>query len=76
MLPSTTYDFATGPLVDLDIQNPKSIQISRLVSTSITQKRVGIVGLWLNKCPNVHINDSVSASSPLRLTRQPLACHD
>jgi nucleoside-diphosphate-sugar epimerase len=57
MLPSTIYDFATGPLVTLGIQNPRSIQIPRLVGASIARKRAGMVGLGLNKWPNVHIDD-------------------
>ncbi|KAF8137162.1 hypothetical protein EV363DRAFT_652065 [Boletus edulis] len=57
VLPSTIYDFATGPLVTMGIQNPRSVQIPRLVSASITRKRAGMVGLGLNKWPNVHIDD-------------------
>jgi hypothetical protein len=62
MLPSTIYDFATGPLVTLGIQNPRSIQIPRLVGASIARKRAGMVGLGLNKWPNVHIDDRASLS--------------
>ncbi|KAG6379927.1 hypothetical protein JVT61DRAFT_10494 [Boletus reticuloceps] len=57
VLPSTIYDFATGPLVTMGIQNPRSVQIPRLVSASMTRKRAGMVGLGLNKWPNVHIDD-------------------
>ncbi|KAF8438924.1 hypothetical protein L210DRAFT_3646462 [Boletus edulis BED1] len=57
VLPSTIYDFATGSLVTMGIQNPRSVQIPRLVSASITRKRAGMVGLGLNKWPNVHIDD-------------------
>lgn len=62
VLPSTIYGVATGPLVDLGIQNPRSQQIPRLVGASIARKRAGMVGLGLNKWPNVHIDDSAFAS--------------
>ncbi|KAH0835027.1 hypothetical protein J3R83DRAFT_10764 [Lanmaoa asiatica] len=57
VLPSTVYGFATGSLVTLGIQNPRSIQIPKLVAASIARKRGGMVGLGLNKWPNVHIDD-------------------
>ncbi|KAF8555770.1 NAD(P)-binding protein [Imleria badia] len=57
VLPSNIYDIATGPLVDLGIQNPRSRQIPRLVGASIARERAGMVGLGLNKWPNVHIDD-------------------
>ncbi|KAF9240417.1 hypothetical protein BU15DRAFT_45759 [Melanogaster broomeanus] len=57
VLPSTIYGFATGKLVDLGIQNPRSIQIPKLVEVSIVRKRGGMVGEGLNRWPNVHIDD-------------------
>jgi nucleoside-diphosphate-sugar epimerase len=57
VLPSTIYDFATGSLVTLGIQNPRSVQIPWLISASIKRKRAGMVGLGLNRWPNVHIDD-------------------
>ncbi|KAF8841111.1 NAD(P)-binding protein [Paxillus ammoniavirescens] len=57
VLPSTIYGFATGKLVDLDIQNTRSIQIPMLVDASIARRRGGMVGEGLNRWPNVHIDD-------------------
>ncbi|KAG8216629.1 hypothetical protein J3R82DRAFT_6824 [Butyriboletus roseoflavus] len=57
VLPSTIYGLATGPLVTLGIQNARSIQIPGLVAASIARKRGGMVGLGLNKWPNVHVDD-------------------
>lgn len=63
VLPSNIYGFATGPLVDLGIQNPRSIMIPWLIRAGIARHRAGMVGLGLNKWPNVHIDDSVSSPS-------------
>ncbi|KIJ63848.1 hypothetical protein HYDPIDRAFT_133756 [Hydnomerulius pinastri MD-312] len=57
VLPSTIYGFATGKLVDLGIQNPRSIQIPKLVQVSLSRGRGGMVGKGVNKWPNVHIDD-------------------
>ncbi|KAF8837821.1 NAD(P)-binding protein [Paxillus ammoniavirescens] len=57
VLPSMTYGFATGKLVDMDIQNTRSIQIPMLVGASIARRRGGMVGEGLNRWPNVHIDD-------------------
>lgn len=63
VLPSTIYDFAAGSLVTLGIQNPRSVQIPWLISASIKRKRAGMVGLGLNRWPNVHIDDGMSKFS-------------
>ncbi|EIN04821.1 NAD(P)-binding protein [Punctularia strigosozonata HHB-11173 SS5] len=55
--PSTIYGRATGILVDLGIQNPKSQQIPRLARLSVKRGRAGMVGKGLNYWPNVHIDE-------------------
>ncbi|KIJ63834.1 hypothetical protein HYDPIDRAFT_40854 [Hydnomerulius pinastri MD-312] len=57
VLPSTIYGFATGKLVDLGIQNPRSILIPVLVQVSLSRGRGGMVGKGANRWPNVHIDD-------------------
>jgi len=58
VLPSTIYGFASGKLVDLEVQHTRSIQIPLVVSASIARKRAGYVGQGLNLWPNVHIDDA------------------
>ncbi|KIJ63842.1 hypothetical protein HYDPIDRAFT_29192 [Hydnomerulius pinastri MD-312] len=57
VLPSTVYGFATGKLVDLGIQNHRSVQIPKLVQVSLSRGRAGMVGKGVNKWPNIHIDD-------------------
>ena len=59
VIPSTIYGFASGKLVDLGVQNTRSMQIPWTVSRSIARKRGGYVGQGLNVWPNVHVDDSV-----------------
>ena len=58
VIPSTIFGFATGKLVDLGAQNPRSIQIPLAISASISRKRAGYIGKGLNLWPDVHIDDS------------------
>ncbi|KAH7928228.1 NAD(P)-binding protein [Leucogyrophana mollusca] len=58
ILPSTIYSLATGRLVDLGIQNPRSIQIPVLIKAGLERGQGGVVGLGKNLWPNVHIDDS------------------
>lgn len=60
VLPSTVYGFASGKLVDLGVQNNRSLQIPLAVAASIARKRGGYVGRGLNVWPNVHIDDGNS----------------
>ncbi|KZP31671.1 NAD(P)-binding protein [Athelia psychrophila] len=57
ILPSTIYGIASNRLVDLKIQNPRSIQIPSLVRASLDRKQGGMVGEGKNLWPNVHIDD-------------------
>ena len=58
VIPSTIFGFASGKLVDLGVQNTRSIQIPWAVSRSISRKRAGHVGQGLSVWPDVHIDDS------------------
>lgn len=57
VLPGTIYGVATGPLIDLRVQNPHSQQLPRLVRVSWDRGRGGMVGQGKNIWPNVHIED-------------------
>ncbi|KAG8217077.1 hypothetical protein J3R82DRAFT_5099 [Butyriboletus roseoflavus] len=57
VLPPTIYGFASGKLVDLGIQNTRSIQIPLAIAGCIARKRGGYVGQGLNVWPNIHIDD-------------------
>ncbi|KAJ7034973.1 hypothetical protein C8F04DRAFT_1099651 [Mycena alexandri] len=57
ILPSTIYGFASGPLVDAGLQNPRSQQIPKLVEVSLKRKQGGMVGKGKNWWGNVHIDD-------------------
>lgn len=57
ILPSTIYGVASGPLVDLDLQNAHSQQIPNLVKVSLARGQGGMVGQGKNMWPNVHIDD-------------------
>ncbi|KAK7044380.1 hypothetical protein R3P38DRAFT_3388776 [Favolaschia claudopus] len=57
VLPSTIYGLATGPLVDLGIQNPHSQQIPLLISAALDRGRAGMVGEGKNLWPNVEIHE-------------------
>ena len=61
MLPSTIYDFASGPLVDLGIQNKRSTEIPELVHVGLTWKWAGMVGPGLNIRSSVHTDDGASS---------------
>jgi hypothetical protein len=57
ILPSTIYGLASGPLVEMDLQNAHSKQIPALVKASLDRDQGGMVGLGKNIWPNVHIDD-------------------
>ncbi|PFH53081.1 hypothetical protein AMATHDRAFT_138304, partial [Amanita thiersii Skay4041] len=57
ILPGTIYGEASGPLVDLGVQNAYSQQIPRLVKLSLQRGQAGMVGEGKNTWPNVHIDD-------------------
>ncbi|KAG6327950.1 hypothetical protein ID866_11139 [Astraeus odoratus] len=57
ILPSTIYALAKSKLVDLGIQNPRSIQIPQLIRAGLARGQGGMVGQGENIWPNVHIDD-------------------
>ncbi|KAH7886781.1 hypothetical protein F5I97DRAFT_1049861 [Phlebopus sp. FC_14] len=57
VLPSTIYSIARGKLVDLGIQNSRSIQIPSLIRAGLARGQGGIIGKGENKWPNIHIDD-------------------
>ncbi|KAF8625571.1 hypothetical protein AX15_005331 [Amanita polypyramis BW_CC] len=57
ILPGTIYGTASGPLIDLGLQNPHSQQIPELVEVSLHRQQGGMVGQGKNMWPNVHISD-------------------
>ncbi|PIL35390.1 hypothetical protein GSI_02116 [Ganoderma sinense ZZ0214-1] len=57
VLPSTVYGIAKHPLVDAGISNAHSMQIPKLITTSLVRKRAGVVGKGLALWPSVHIDD-------------------
>lgn len=57
ILPSTIYGIASGPLVDMELQNAHSQQIPKLVKASIYRGQGGMVGLGKNIWPNIHIEE-------------------
>ncbi|KAJ7154122.1 NAD(P)-binding protein [Mycena filopes] len=57
ILPSTIYGQATGPLVDMGIQNPHSAQIPSLISAALDRGHAGVVGEGKNLWPNVEIHE-------------------
>ncbi|KAF8817124.1 NAD(P)-binding protein [Phlegmacium glaucopus] len=58
ILPGTIFGLATGPLVDLGVQNVQSIQIPYFIKASIARKQGGYFGKGLNRWPAVHIDDT------------------
>ncbi|EGN98782.1 hypothetical protein SERLA73DRAFT_181420 [Serpula lacrymans var. lacrymans S7.3] len=60
VLPSTIYALATGKLVQLGIQNPKSRQIPYLIRIGLKRGQGAILGEGKNRWPNVHIDDIAS----------------
>ncbi|KAF8817125.1 NAD(P)-binding protein [Phlegmacium glaucopus] len=58
ILPGTIFGLATGPLVDLGVQNIQSIQIPFFIKASIARKQGGYFGKGLNRWPAVHIDDT------------------
>ncbi|KAG6331882.1 hypothetical protein ID866_7208 [Astraeus odoratus] len=58
ILPSTIYALARTKLVDLGIQNPRSIQIPWLIRAGLLRGQGGMVGKGENIWPNVHIDDT------------------
>jgi hypothetical protein len=67
ILPGTIYGIATGPLVDLALQNPHSQQVPSLIKLGIDRGQGGVVGLGKNIWPHVHISDSRSSRPLLSL---------
>ncbi|ETW83553.1 hypothetical protein HETIRDRAFT_380746 [Heterobasidion irregulare TC 32-1] len=57
ILPSTIYGIASGPLVDLGIQNPYSIQVPYTIRASLARGSAAVVGQGLNVWNNVHIDE-------------------
>jgi nucleoside-diphosphate-sugar epimerase len=57
ILPSTIYGLAKGPLVDLGIQNPFSVQIPGLIKYNIKRGQSGVVGEGKNTWPHVSNED-------------------
>ncbi|TFK72944.1 NAD(P)-binding protein [Pluteus cervinus] len=57
VLPGTIYGRASGPLVDLHVQNPRSQQLPRLLEVSLDRGQGGMVGVGKNVWPCVHIDD-------------------
>jgi hypothetical protein len=58
ILPTTVWGIAIGPLVDLGVQNPVSIQVPILIDASMDRGQGGMVGAGKNLWGNVNINDS------------------
>ena len=58
--PPTIFGFATGKLVDLGVQNTRSIQIPMAVASSVARKRAGYIGKGENVWPLIHIDDGAS----------------
>ncbi|KAG6888925.1 hypothetical protein C0995_004938 [Termitomyces sp. Mi166 len=52
VLPGTIYGLATGPLVDLGLQNPHSQQIPAMVKIALQRGEAGYVGLGKNVWPH------------------------
>ena len=65
VVPSTIYGIAQGPLVDLGIQNPYSIQIPALIRASLDRGQAGMVGQGKNLWPNVEIGEGEHFSTRL-----------
>ncbi|KAF8623670.1 hypothetical protein AX17_007368 [Amanita inopinata Kibby_2008] len=57
ILPGTIYGTASGPLVDLGLQNAHSQQIPKLVEAALDRGQGGMIGEGRNVWPNVHIDD-------------------
>ncbi|KAG6331881.1 hypothetical protein ID866_7207 [Astraeus odoratus] len=57
ILPSTIYGHAKTKLVDLGIQNPRSIQIPQFIRAGLVKGQGGMVGKGENIWTNVHIDD-------------------
>ncbi|KAL4068479.1 hypothetical protein V8B97DRAFT_2024745 [Scleroderma yunnanense] len=57
ILPSTIYSLAETKLVELGVQNPRSLQIPMLIREGIRRGQAKVVGEGKNRWPNVHIDD-------------------
>ncbi|KAG6831796.1 hypothetical protein H0H92_007473 [Tricholoma furcatifolium] len=57
VLPGTIYGLATGPLIDLGLQNAHSQQIPAMVKIALEREEAGYVGLGKNEWPHVHIKE-------------------
>jgi hypothetical protein len=57
VLPVTIYGFASGPFVDLGIQNKSSIQIPILIQKSLDRGQGGMIGQGKNIWNNVHVDE-------------------
>ncbi|KAG6808428.1 hypothetical protein H0H87_012940, partial [Tephrocybe sp. NHM501043] len=58
VLPSTVYGIASNPFVDAGIQNPRSIQVPRLLNAALARGQGGLVGAGKNLWNDVSIDDS------------------
>ncbi|KDQ57352.1 hypothetical protein JAAARDRAFT_35980 [Jaapia argillacea MUCL 33604] len=57
VLPSTIWGIASGPLVDLKIQNPHSQQIPNLIKIGLARGQGAKIGEGKNYWPNVEIDE-------------------
>ncbi|KAF8158469.1 hypothetical protein B0H34DRAFT_846653 [Crassisporium funariophilum] len=57
IIPGTVYGEVSGPLIDLGIQNPNSIQFPSIIKASIARKQGGYFGKGLNRWPGVEVNN-------------------
>ncbi|KAG6825253.1 hypothetical protein H0H93_000927, partial [Arthromyces matolae] len=53
----TIYGFASNKFTEAGIQNPRSIQVPKLIEASIARGQGGTVGAGKNLWNNVHIDD-------------------
>lgn len=58
ILPSTIYSLAKTKLVELGVQNPRSVQMPMLIRAGIRMGQAIVVGKGENRWPDVNINDS------------------
>ncbi|KAF5368032.1 hypothetical protein D9758_004335 [Tetrapyrgos nigripes] len=57
ILPCTIWNFATGPLFEAGISNPRSMQIPALARASLDRGNGGMIGEGKNIWPNVEVHE-------------------
>ncbi|KDQ57353.1 hypothetical protein JAAARDRAFT_293117 [Jaapia argillacea MUCL 33604] len=57
VLPSTVWGLASGPLVDMKLQNPHSQQIPGMIKIGLARGQGATIGQGRNLWPNVEINE-------------------